>query len=181
MRSSLFVILISFVSSCAAPIPDVYKISEKEQLANQVIRQAFSQLRKEKDLEPFGEGGQMMHQIQMLALSFSYYKPLDIEQAREMLIYVSTTFLDIINKNEKIRPYLDNYPFDLKNIEIRIVVRGGDKSDPDKLVFVSMHRGVLGYDIREFGTILLKEFYRETYEEAVERLAYQNEQSEKKY
>ena len=180
MKSLLFVALIFFVSSCAAPIPDAYKVSEKEQLADQVIREAFSQLKEEKDLKPFGQGGQMMYQIQMLALSFSYHKPLDIEQARELLIYASTVFLDIINRNEKIRPYLGNCPFGPKNIEVRIDIRGGDKSDWKKLVFASMYDGVLKYRIHEYGTIKLETFYRETYEEAIERLAYQNEQSNEK-
>jgi hypothetical protein len=175
MKYLLFFTLIFFGFGCDSSNLDGYKASEKEQLANQVIREAFSVLKKEKNLEPFGEGGQMMHQIQMLALSFSYHNPLDIEQAREMLVYVSKTFLGILNKNERIRPYLSNYPFDFKNIDIEIVVRGGDKSDQDKLVFLSMHRGVLNYNVRELGTIKFKRFYRETYEEAIERLAYQNE------
>jgi hypothetical protein len=181
MRCIVFLILVFFVCGCNPTSPNIYTVSEKQELANEVRKEAVSRLEKERDLKPFGLGAQMMYQIQMLALSFNYHKSLDIEQARELAMYASTVFLDIINRNEQIRPYLSNYPFDEKNIEIEIVIRRNGEGEQEKLVMASMHRGLLIYDVRNYETNRLKTIYRETYEEAAERLAYQNEQNKQKY
>ena len=177
---AVLVLFFSFLG-CLPPNSDIYGNSEKQQLANEVRKEALSRLQEERGLKPFGLGAQMMHQIQMLALSFIYHKPLDIEQARELTMYASAVFLDVINRNERIRPYLGNYPFEAKNIEIEIDIREDGKFEQNKLVMVSMHRGVLIYDVHDQEKNRLKIFYKETYEEAAERLAYQNEQNKQKY
>lgn len=78
------------------------------------------QLKKEKDLHPCGSGGGMMDQIGMLALSFNYYKEIDIDTGRDLLMTTGKLLLNSVNEDERIRPYLENYPFLPKNIEIRI-------------------------------------------------------------
>lgn len=147
-------------------LPDI------DTLANQVINKTLLQLKKEKELYPFGTGAGMKDQIRMLALSFLYYKEVGIEQARELLIAAGTTFLDNINNKKEIRPFLQNYPFNPKNIEIAIFLKNQDGSELEsgKLTIVSMTDGVLKYRTDEPQTYRLKTIYEENYDEAVAML-----------
>ena len=93
------------VSSLTSGIEDPFPPT-KQSLSTEVMNKAFAQLKMEKELYPCGIGEGMMNQIRMLALSFNYYKEVDIEQARELLMTAGNVFLNIINSNEQIRPFL---------------------------------------------------------------------------
>lgn len=114
----------------------------------------------------------MMHDIRMMAMSFHFYHEVDLEEARELLVYVVTEYLSAINSNEKVRPYLHNYPFATKNIEIRIWIYEPDGTYPpsDKIDYISSMNGLLEYytcsDPRQ-------PIYEETYEEALQVIASQ--------
>lgn len=173
MRIVLILLVMAYFSSCnpsrkANPSP-----SEKVLLARQVRKKALAQLKREKELYPCGVGGGMMDQIKMLALSFDYYKLVDIEQARELLVYSTTLFLNIINENMEIRPYLEHYPFNPENIEIRIYLQNSDGSEPNsgKLTIVKMMNGTLEYVIRNPETNRLTTLYEETFDVASKKLS----------
>lgn len=149
-----------------------YVPSPKETLANQITKKVARELFNEKELHPCGSGGQAMHEIQMLALSFDYYKPIDMAQGRQLVIAAVEKFLAEINANDRIRPYLGNYPFKPKNIEIRIFLKNSDGSEtePNQLTVVSAIEGVIKYKVRNPDNTLFKIIYEEPYEEAL-RLA----------
>jgi hypothetical protein len=173
MKFILFLFLVLCITSCTSPQPeDISFQPTKGSLANEVRHRAFVQLKIEKGLRPRGVGAQMMDQIKMLALAFGYYKEVDIEEARELLVYAGRVFLGIINENEQIRPLLDNYPFKPENIQIQIVLQkpNGSEVSPGKLCIVTMRNGILNYktDSPEGYTLLTT--HEETYEEAVSRL-----------
>jgi hypothetical protein len=132
----------------------------------------FVQLKKERELYPFGVGAAMMDQIKILGVDFRYYKDIDINQARELLMAAGTLFLNTINAKEQIRPFLQNDPFQPRNIEIRIFLSkpNGAKQDPDKLTVAAMVDGILDYDIRIPETGRLTTIYRETFQEAAAKL-----------
>ena len=169
MRAVLLFLFVFMAVGCQKQ----YTPSTKEQLANEVTRRVAVQLKKERDLYPIGSGGRMMDQIKMLALSFDYYKDIGIEGGRELLVASVDEFVAAVNGNEQIRPYLGNYPFESKNIEIRIFLRNPDHSNPvpGKLCVLSAIDGVLDYDIRDPTTDRLKAVYKETYDEAKQKLA----------
>jgi len=171
MKLLLYFLIILTFSSCSSNSLSNYKPSEKEQLANEITNRVSLQLKNSFDLKPFGSGGQAMNDIEMLALSFIYNKEIDIEDARELLINSVDIFVKAINEDERIHPYLSNYPFEPKNIEISIYLRKLDNSDitPGKLLIASSNNGILEYDIRDPKTDRLKSIYRESYEEALIR------------
>src|SRR5580658_7753086 len=111
MRMTLLLFLMAFIGSCNLPNKKEPDQPTKQTLATQVRNQTIAQLRKEKGLCACGIGSGMMDQIRMLAISFHYYNEIDIEQARELLMAAGTLFLNTINANEQIRPFLQNYPF----------------------------------------------------------------------
>ncbi|MBI2743615.1 MAG: hypothetical protein HYX48_06835 [Chlamydiales bacterium] len=128
-------------------------------------------LKSEKKLHLVGDGAQMMTDIKMLALSFSYYHDVDQKKARELLLSAIHEYLAVINKNEQIQPYLYNRPFTANNVEIRIFVRKPDHSDIDrgKICAASALEGAIRYDIRDPETDRLRTIATETYEEALSR------------
>lgn len=154
-------------------------LPSKGSLANQVRNETMIQLKKEKELYPIGVGDGIGEKIRMLAISFRYYKEVDIDEARELLLTAGTVFLKNINANEKIRPFLKNDPFGPENIEIRIFINNPNGSEVElgKLTVISLIDGILEYDVRNPITERLTTFNEELFEEAVTKLSNQSSKS----
>jgi len=150
--------------------------SNKSRLANKVRKKTAAYLQKKENLIFFGDGSRMMDQIKMLALSFNYRKSIDIKKGRELLILATNRFLEEINNEKAIHPYLQQYPFKAKNIEIKIFLQkpnGGDLPE-GSLTVISIINGILKYKIESPKTHLLHTIYQETYGDAVKKIAKAN-------
>ena len=101
---------------------------EREKLSDKVIAKVAKQLKQDKNLLPCGSGGRISEGVKMLASNFFYRKPITIEQGRELLISSVQEFIKAVNEEEHIKPYLKNYPFEAKNIAIRIFLQNPDGS-----------------------------------------------------
>ena len=55
------------------------------QLAHEITEKTAKQLEEQKSLYLVGTGGQMMHDIQMMAMSFYYYQEVNLKAAREFI------------------------------------------------------------------------------------------------
>jgi hypothetical protein len=115
----------------------------------------------------------MMNDIQMMAMSFNYYQEVDLTVARELIVYAISEYLSDINNNEEIRPYLHEYPFTAKNIEIRIWIYKPDRTDPslDKIYYISAINGNLAYYLDLPETHSRRAICEEAYEEAVQAVS----------
>jgi hypothetical protein len=104
----------------------------------------------------------------MMAMSFQYFQEVDVQEARELVVYAIKEYLTDINNNEKVRPYLHEYPFTAKNVEIRIWIYNPDRSElpRDKVCYTSSINGILEYYL---SSDPYQTFYEETYEEALRR------------
>ena len=166
-KTMLFSIIATLMLGCAPCL-------DYEVIARQIRSQTAKELKKEKDLIPVGTMGQMMGDIQAIGLSFQYFHLVNLEEARELLVDAIQVFLRNINENKKIRPYLHNYPFTTKNIEIIIWIYQPDRSKPplENLQCLSVENGILTYGLvapsRSAPYPILHE---ETYEEALKILA----------
>ncbi len=141
----LFVFISVFgCSSFRDQIPDYEKIADK------ITNRTAEKLKKEKKLILIGIGGRMMDDIQMMAMSFNYYQEVNLEQARELLICAINEYLSDINNNQYIRPYLHEYPFTSKNVEIMIFVYGPDRLElpAQKIYCITSRNGVIRYYTR---------------------------------
>jgi hypothetical protein len=140
-----------------------------EKLANKITHKVANQLLIEKNMHLIGTGGQMMDDIQMMAMSFEVYRPIDVLKARRLLISAMQKYLSEINDDEKVRPYLHQYPFTDQNIEIDFWIRNPDGSRvlPDKIYYVSAINGILRYYIDDPENFSRKIVHQETYEEAL--------------
>jgi hypothetical protein len=166
LLATLNLIIVLLATGCQN---NSYQISPKERSADVVLKQAATAIAKKYDLTPFGTGGGMMDEIKMLALAFQYTKPIDISSGRELLLSTIDTFLETVNKDPTIRPYLKNYPFEPKNIQIRIFLCHPDRSGPSKGEFcaISALDGVLIYRTKNTATGPTTLAHKETYEEAL--------------
>ena len=113
----------------------------------------------------------MMDDIQMMAMSFNYYHEVDLEQARELIVFTINEYLSDINNNQEIRPYLHEYPFTSKNVEIRIFIYGPDRLElpPEKIYCITSRNGILRYYTRSDRD---HPICKETYDDALDEIAF---------
>ena len=167
MKNTFITVFFALMCGCS-------QIEDYEVLADGVINQTTNQLEKEKDLFCVGTGGRMMGDIQLLRITFQYFHLVNLEESRELLVYAIQTFLKNSNENKKIRPYLHNYPFTTKNIEITIWILQPDGHYPPQgdIKCIYLEDGTLKYEL-----VAPEKFtprpvlHEETYEEALKVLA----------
>jgi len=165
---SLYALSLCFsLNSYEMPLP------AKEKYANQSINQACKIINKEKKLYAIGTGGEMLDEVNALCLTFEGYQEIGLEEARELIVYCVSTFLNIINSNQQLQPYLGNYPFTSQNVEIMIFLYKPDRQEvgPDNISLVRSMKGLVEY---HYGYPLYKisePFLRESYQEACDKLA----------
>jgi hypothetical protein len=174
MNKYLAFILLLFLFGCSEVnrFRDEHKLSKKESIADEILANTAARLKKERELQPCGSGGQMMNQVKMLELAFVYNKPVDIEEGRKLLVYAVETFVSMINKDERIHPYLNNYPFESENVEIKIVITNPNNSsiEPGKICLLTSKRGNFRYITDDSKSELLKTIYEETFFEAQKKV-----------
>ena len=117
-----------------------------------------------------------MDHVRMVALSFHCYRETDIATARGMLVRAAQECLEAYNNNDEIRPYLANYPFEPKNIEIWMWFYQPDRRDlpPECLQFAIAINGKISYDDIDPETLLSHTMHKESFEEAVRIVNAQN-------
>ena len=168
----LFLLLL-LVGCSSVELEERMQNSCKNRIADRVLRKATSEINQKTSLRPIGTAGQMMHEIEMLGLAFNCYEDLTIEEGRNLLLFCVDALMKTVNENEEIRHYLKNYPFNEKNIEIRLFLQhpDGSKTQPGELTVLVALKGKIEYEIRDPITKRLKIIYEETYEEAKSQIA----------
>ncbi|PCI76478.1 hypothetical protein COB21_04300 [Candidatus Aerophobetes bacterium] len=153
--------------SCGHQSPRYVKIAHK------ITDDTAKKLAKEKNLVLIGTGGGMMHDIQMMAMSFNFYHEVNLQEARELVVYAIREYLSDINSNEKVRPYLHNYPFTAKNVEVRIFLYEPDRNTlpPGKIHCISATHGSISYYVRGSEKYSRKNICEETYEQALKMVS----------
>lgn len=172
MRIFLILLVMFFIKGCTQNVQNSPYNSERT--PDGIMHQVAMQLKREKNLIPCGSGGGNgeMNKVRMLYLAFNYYKEMDIEEARTLLIEASNIFLKTINEDAGIQSHLVNYPFQPKNIEMTICFFKPNKKDVnfEKLNIISLRSGKIKYKINNPITKFLETILIETYEEAEEKV-----------
>lgn len=159
----------------ASSLPLVQELEDPKprkdiQLVIDIEKRVCSKLKQEKKLHCFGTTASMMYEIKLLGLSFIYYDQIDIPQARNLIISGVNEYLDGINSNLELRPYLDHWPFTANDIEFDISILKSNRSevDPESLNFVSCEKNSVSYYPRQDHIKTMPPpLLRETYQEAV--------------
>ena len=112
--------------------------------------------------------------VKLLGLDFQIRGPLPKEEIRKLLIELNREFILLVNSDENVRPYLEHYPFEIKNIEITLFFRDarGMKLNDPHISIAGISRGRLDYQVltRTDGIPSVKSESVESYEEALEAL-----------
>ncbi len=171
MKKKLITILILnflfFMISCKSFSKYGYQNEPKYiHLADGIINKTANEFKTQKHLYLIGHGGSLMYDVKKLSISFVSNEDIDINKGRELIIYCIQTFLSNINSDEQIRPYLNTFPFQAKDIDISISFRESDTEIKHSIDFISMHYGKIFYDISDKEETL-KTIHKETYEEAL--------------
>lgn len=154
-------ILSSFIGSNFLKPPPKYEI-----ISNGIVAESSRKISKEYGLQYIGNGASMMEDVKMLSLSFTSNKCEGIDPARKLAIDSVNLFLKDINSNQEIRPYLHNYPFTSKNIELTIYFRDknceqiGNRS----ISYVTASDGQINYRVKKNNRYA--DYHTETFEEA---------------
>jgi hypothetical protein len=98
--------MLSFIFGCSSFSPS----QDYEKIADKITEKTAKKLKEQKGLSLAGTGGRMMDDIQMMMMGFNFYKIVDIETARQLLVDSVQEYLSAINSNEEIRPHLHDYP-----------------------------------------------------------------------
>ncbi len=126
-------------------------------------------LEREFDLACTGTGGSMAKHISSISLMFNASRRASISEARALQVKCTERLLHSINANEKLRPFLAEYPFTAERINVSIGFHMGNIHYSDGTVaFVSMGRGQLHYALSDPLTQLLEDLFIEPYSEALQ-------------
>ena len=147
---------------------------DKDDLSNRVKSEAARELISKYPLKLVGFGGGAVYGVRVLSLSFEVKKNVTIDEARKLILDCAEIFLEKINNDHEIRPYLSEYPYPVSRIKLRFFVTplppfvGKSNLSTFGIYHIPRKKQTfLDYNVDD--DPVLKEIFSETYEEAVER------------
>jgi len=139
-------------------------------LSDQIVNAYDKQFAKPRRLHLSGQGGAMMDDIKKVILNFKSCDALTIDEARVLYVEMMEEFLCRVNQNEKIRPYLHNYPFVVENFKMRIGFRNEERKITDDghvaLMFIGRNNDLL-FEAYSNETEQFYSLHREPYQESL--------------
>jgi len=137
--------------------------------AKEIMNPFIEDCEKKYHLDCFGTGGRFADNVGEINIKFMAFQRGTIEEARILEVKMTEDLLTRINTHEKIRPFLNTYPFDVKDIKISISFRKEDGScyKDGSVAYVSHIKNKLFYDKEDPKTGELIEIMEEPYEEAL--------------
>ncbi len=78
---------------------------------DEVVDNFAKEMEHELGLHCIATGGRMSEDIDTVSVRFRSYDAGTVEQARELIVKAIERLVNMINANEKIRPFLREYPF----------------------------------------------------------------------
>lgn len=140
--------------------------------ANELQRLFLKEACKTYGLQVIAIGSGMPFDIQQLDLSFKAQGLYTVEQARSFYLPISESFLNFINSDKVLRPYLHDYPFKEKNIgfSIMFVDPKGNRPPSNYVAYVSLIKGHIFYACFDHQTKKLETIKQEPFEEAQKKV-----------
>jgi hypothetical protein len=134
----------------------------------ELIKTYDQEMQEKYDLHCIGEGGIMHETIQLIDVSFVTNRRASISEARELAVGIAEKLLQMINRDEKLKPYLCSYPFDTNQINLSISFQDNGWVYSDGTVScISLVKNHLFYDSKEILINRQEEILKEPYPEAL--------------
>jgi hypothetical protein len=91
-------------------------------MSDKIVSRHLNKMKQQYSLKCIGNGGGFMHSVNQIILSYNLNGPKSIEEIRTLLVITTEDLLKAYNEDEKIRPFLKNFPFTVSNISVDIVL-----------------------------------------------------------
>ena len=144
-------------------------LSEEEKIGYQAIFNYGKKIQN-RGIQVVGFGGASKEgKTQVLDVTFDSDIELTILIGRKLIIELVDDFLKEINENEKLRPYLADYPFTANNVKMCVFGKKV-KGNNDLLFSVSSRNANIAYRKDNPNGGLLITILEETYDEASHKL-----------
>lgn len=137
--------------------------SEFNQHLGNVIQSHKKICQEKEGATLFGTGSVGPAELEQISLSYSCNKQVDVDQARELGMSFVDELVRITNNCRGIRPYLQVFPFDYKNVVVSIRFQKSPEGGVDSLLIGA---GRVIYITCDDHTGESRSFYEEPYEEA---------------
>jgi hypothetical protein len=166
-----FIVIIVAVASVFSSGCTIFKRDYPE-IAHAITLRTAKQFQAEKGLALQGTGGGMIDQVNLLEMFLVHFHPLEVVEARKLALFTVDRFLENINADEDVRPYLNNYPFKIEDITIFLSFHNPDNTpvEPGKLEHIVIGRGRFAYKTRNKETGRLMTLFEESISEARENV-----------
>lgn len=92
-------------------------------LAHKITHAFEKKAKKEFELYSIGSGGSMVGNIKEIEIMFLAFRQVSFSEARELEVQCIEKFVEMINSDKKIRPFLSQYPFKEENVGITVSFR----------------------------------------------------------
>ncbi|MBA3603343.1 MAG: hypothetical protein H0W50_06825 [Parachlamydiaceae bacterium] len=157
-----FCALFIFVTSCQMSNRHDYI-----EIVDKITNQYKNKVILDENLVLMGEGGGMMGDIQRVTLTFNSFRKLDIPEARKLIVKLEQEFLQMLNDNRDVRPFLHDFPVQSKNFELSLIFSSLENGFvlPPYLASVFVLNGKIYYNTYNEGRKMMKLEYSEVYEE----------------
>lgn len=90
------------------------------QMVNEIVDKYSLELKRERGLYLIGRGGRMMDDIQQVYVEYTSVDAPSVDEVRKLYVEIAEEYLQRINSNEELRPYLHVYPFTIENLALTL-------------------------------------------------------------
>jgi hypothetical protein len=153
MKILKFFYVLVFLSICLACQSLSFKQAPGDKITNQVISKVTKKISKKKSMRISAiGGGEDEKGIWKITVNYHYYgKALDLKESRIFMVNIIETYLNEINNNIEIRPYLKNYPFTVDNLDLAIITNqtNGDWYFDPAMDTISTINDTIDYSTRD--------------------------------
>lgn len=158
--------------SCLVIFSGCVALPKHEIEADRIMNAYTYHVEKAYGFRSFAVGGGMMDDVKSITLKYIAYEKVDIPTARKMLVQNIEDLLKTINSDEKIRPYLHNYPFTVNNLKFGLCFfdSNNDWIEPPYLGKAILLNGKIHYSLWNEPKDMLETQEEETYEEALQKV-----------
>lgn len=108
-------------ASLKEPLP--HQATELETSTDEVFATFEKKMEEKCECILDGIGGKMKNSLEEIRVKFTIFHPATQEIAREIEVFATESLLALVNENEKLRPYLEEYPFPSSRIKMRLEFR----------------------------------------------------------
>ncbi len=178
--SFLLLLMLPFTNMFFTEGPYDRMNDQKEKLYKAYFADQFKKYNFTPSMTGSGSDGK---QFDLLNIGFNTSKSLNIDEARRLLLLSVKDLLDRIDRDDYIHPFLIEVPFPAKRLdyEINVVGRNGIVKFPNgptkdnKISYVRLGKGIIYYMIFTTPEAPILTIHKETYEEALDIVAKENQ------